>query len=244
VSTHTDGKITQLFGPGQVDPATRLVLASAVYFHAAWQDPFDPTRTVAASFTIPGGTGTSTVSVEMMTGPVAGAASSANYDVARLPYRGGDDEAIVIMPLHESLPSFLNGLDAARFDSIAADATSPALVQLPRFTTTSDLDLVPTLSAMGMPAAFTQSADLSALSPVPTSVQSVVQRDYLKVAEAGTEAAAATGISVAPTAVAPMRPAIVFNRPFLFVVRNVTTGALLFASAIENPASDTAAGKS
>ncbi len=237
VSAHTGGKITQLFNPGEVGIDTRLVLASAVYFHAAWQDPFDPARTVPSSFTLPGGTGTSSVPVEMMTGTVAGGAATAAYDVARLPYRGGHDEAVVMMPLHMGLPAFLRQLDPARLDSITAAAARPALVQLPRFTTTSDLDLVPTLSEMGMPIAFTRSADLSALSPVPTMVQSVVQRDYLKVAEAGTEAAAATGIGIAPTAVAVPTRAIVFDHPFLFVVRNTTTGAILFASAVEDPSS-------
>jgi serpin B len=241
VSAHTDGKITQLFSPGQVTSMTRLVLASAVYFDAAWQEPFDPTRTVTGSFTVPAGAGTSTVAVHLMTGTVTGAAATPAYDVARLAYRGGDDEAIVAMPLHESLPAFLGGLDTTRLDSIAAAASSPALVALPRFTTTSALDLVPTLSAMGMPAAFSSGADLSALSPEPTQVQSVVQRDFLEVNEAGTQAAAATGISVEPTAVAPVSPPIVFDHPFLFVIENVTTGALLFTSAVEDPATGAAA---
>lgn len=238
VSLHTAGKITQLFSPGQVTAATRLVLASAVYFHAAWEDPFDPSRTIPGTFHLPTGTGTggpTTAQVEMMTGTVSGTAATTSYDLALLPYRGGSDEAVVIMPLHQDLPSFIAGLDRTRLDAMVSGPPAPGLIQLPRFTTTSDLDLVPALEAMGMPNAFDKTANFSALSPVPTSVQSVVQRDYLKVAEAGTEAAAATGISVAPTAVAPVTRAIVFDRPFVFLIRNVATGALLFASALEDP---------
>lgn len=236
VRAHTDGKITQLFGPNEISAETRLVLASAVYFHAAWQEPFNPTRTVPGSFILPPGSSRRSVPVKMMTGDVTGAVATPAYDVARLAYLGGHDEADLVMPLQESVPALLRGLGAARLDSMLAAASSPALVQLPRFTTTSDLDLGSVLSAMGMPQVFTPDADLSAMSTVPTHVQAVVQRDYLKVTEAGTEAAAATGISTVPTAVAPSRPAIVFDRPFLFVIRNTTTGALLFAAAIENPA--------
>ncbi|HTX00111.1 MAG TPA: serpin family protein [Acidimicrobiales bacterium] len=244
VSLHTAGKITRLFGPGQVSSATRLVLASAVYFHAAWEDPFDPSRTVPGPFFLPARSGTAgatSAQVELMTGTVSGAAATTSYDVALLPYRGGSDEAVVVMPLHESLPAFIDTLDPARLGAIVSSAPAPGLIELPRFTTTSDLDLVPTLTAMGMPDAFSATADLSSLSPTPTSVQSVVQRDYLKVAEAGTEAAAATGIAVAPTAVAPTTRAIVFDHPFVFLIRNVTTGALLFASAVENPSPSAAA---
>jgi serpin B len=74
------------------------------------------------------------------------------------------------------------------------------------------------------------------MSTVPTQVQSAVQRDYLSVGEKGTEAAAATGISAMPTAVAlPVGPTVTFNHPYLFFVRDAATGTVLFASMVQNP---------
>ena len=90
---------------------------------------------------------------------------------------------------------------------------------------------------MGIPFAFTDAADFSALSTEALKVQSVGQRDYLSVGGKGTEAAAASGIRMRPTAIAePFRPTITFDHPFLFVVRDTTTGALLFASLIYDAA--------
>ena len=104
---------------------------------------------------------------------------------------------------------------------------------MPKFTTQTYTNLNQTLSAMGMPGAFTTGADFSAMSSTPMQVQSVVQRDYLRVDERGTKAAAVTGVGVEPTSlVQPLE----LNRPFLFLVRDTKTGAILFAAQIQNPA--------
>jgi serpin B len=106
---------------------------------------------------------------------------------------------------------------------------------MPRFTTTSKIDLKPVLQALGMQQAFTDAADFGALSAQPTKVDQVIQRDYLQVGEYGTTAAAVTGIGMVATS-AHAGPEIVLDHPFLFLVRDTQTGAILFASEITDPA--------
>jgi serpin B len=232
VATHTSGRITHLFGPGDLDPTTLLVLANAVYFHASWQSPFDPALSAGGPFYPPSAP---TAQVIFMQGQVAKAAVTSRYQVVQLPYAGGHYQAVVVMPTNQSLPAFVKDLNAGQLDQIISTADRPAEVRLPRFTTQSYLNLNQTLAAMGMPTAFSNGADFSGMSTTPLQVDSVVQRDYLKVAEKGTEAAAATGIVMGTSAGLLVNPIITFDHPFLFLVRDVSTGVLLFASLIQNP---------
>jgi serpin B len=235
VSQQTEGKITQLFNPGQLDPSTVFALANAVYFHADWADPFDPTMSSPGPFYVgPGDTTQPTYMNEM----VDDTAATSAYQLAELPYTGDDLEAVAVMPTSGSLVSFLQGLTPAELSSMVGGASTSAMVSLPKFTTTDDIDLTSVLADMGLAGAFGPSADFLPMSPQNPQLQSAVQRDYLKVAEQGTEAAAVTGISGVASAVRfiPAQP-IVFNHPFLFIVREVKTGTILFASMIENPSS-------
>ena len=233
VAHQTHGKITQLFGAGDLTRYTALVLANAVYFHAGWQTPFDPASSYRGPFYL---TGNRVGTTRFMNGPAPYVASTAKYAVARLPYTGGGYEADVIMPAGESLHAFAATLTTQRLASIIASASGPGQVRLPGFTSSSYLNLNTILKSMGMPTAFTAAADFSAMSTVSLEVQSVVQRDYVSVGEKGTEAAAATGVSMVPTSVEVSPGArVTFDHPFLFLVRNVGTGTLLFVGLVNNP---------
>ena len=141
------------------------------------------------------------------------------------------------MPKGQRLPAFIRSLTPGRLAAITTSASQGPDAQLyfPKFTTRNYLNLNAALASMGMPIAFSRRADFSAMSPVPLQIQSAVQRDYLSVAEKGTQAAAATGVSMIAQSLTVV-PQAQFDHPFLFVIRDVTTGAVLFASAITNPA--------
>ena len=234
VAGQTGNKITKLFDSTDVDHTTQLVLANAVHFQANWQSPLDPANSQPGTFYSPSGPATATY----MEQSVPGATITSTYEEVRLPYAGDHFEAVAIMPEGQSLYSFVKSLNAARLESILAATKQSAQVRLPRFTTTNYVKLNNTLSAMGMPLAFASDADFSAMSPVPLKVQSVVQRDYLSVGEKGTEAAAASGISMMPTAARVSRdPTITLDHPFLFLIRDTSSGIVLFSSLIQSPTS-------
>lgn len=233
-AAHTHGRIGLLFGPSDLDRTTRLALADALYFHAVWQDPFDPAESRPGTFYPPAGP---PIQATFMQESVASAGTGAGYQAVRLAYSGGQFEALAVMPTAQSLAAFVAGLDPARLASIAASADKPAQLRLPRFVIDDYLPLDAVLAAMGMPAAFGPGADFSAMSPVHLQVQSVVQRDYLSVGEAGTEAAAATGIGM-QTAAEPVArgPRLSFDHPFVFLVRDAA-GTIVFASLVDDPSS-------
>lgn len=227
----THGKITKLFD--QLDPMTVLVLANAIYFHADWATPFNKSETSDGQFTIADGRH---VIAKFMSGATGLQAAMTNaYRAVQLPYKGGRFAALAVMPTSGSLPDFVRSLTPEKIRSIA-DSTQPGLtVSMPRFTTTSTIDLKPVLEALGMTDAFSGAADFSALSNAPTQVSQAIQRVYLGVGENGTTAAATTGISIIPTSASP-GPSVVLDHPFLFLVRDTKTGAILFASEVQDPA--------
>jgi serpin B len=134
-----------LFGPGDLDQTTLLVLANAVYFHAAWQTPFDPDQSQTGTFHTSSGVTQAT----FMQGNVTTTVDTPSYQAVRLAYTGGHFEALAIMPKAESLHDFVATLDPAGLSAIAAAADQRADLRLPRFTTQNYLQLDQTLSAMG-----------------------------------------------------------------------------------------------
>jgi serpin B len=230
----THGRIAKLFEDGQLDDTTVAVLADAVYFHAAWSRPFDPHESTPGVFH--GAAGPTRPTFMTQAGGTLPWAVGDGYQAVELPYTGGRFAALAVMPTTGSLGRFVAGLTPDRLAGIAAalHTGAAAVVTLPRFSTTSALDLRHALAALGMPDAFTSRADFSALSSVPTNIQSVEQRVYLAVGEKGTEAAAVTGIGMQATSAFAGR-SLTFDHPFLFLVRDTVTGAILFASLVQNP---------
>jgi len=243
-SDNTKGLIQKLFSPGALNNLTRLVLADAVYFHADWSNRFS-TITLDRPFYPTGG---ATESVPFMSSPRLGTpkvfdlpvSTTPAYDAVELPYAGKKLSALVVMPTASSLTGFVSSLTATTLAQIV-NTMSPEELQLimPTFTERSDNQLNQTLSSMGMSQAFdpTKSNLTGITAQPPLFVQAVEQKAYLQVTPKGTTAAAATGISVGMSAVEANLHPIVIDHPFLFLVRDNATGAILFASMVENPAS-------
>jgi serpin B len=242
VDTHTHGLITKLFDPGVIKPTTALVLANAVYFTGRWQTMFDATKTVDATFHAAGGASQSvpfmTLSAPLRMTPLtithlgtSDSGGASPYEAVELPYKGGRFAALVVMPTTGTLADFVDGLSPGSLDRIVGGLRrTGAVLSMPRFQLSDAHDLNGVLQSMGVRDIFGP-ADLSGMTPAPLQVQQVEQRAFLKVDENGTKAAAATG--VATTTAAPL--AVTIDRPFLFLVRDMKTGAVLFESEVQNP---------
>jgi len=229
-SEKTHGKITKLFDG--LDRATVLVLTNALYFHAAWQVPFDPAETRPIRFHA-AGDGAETA--QFMHGPAVGV-DTGTYRATAIPYLGGQFEAVAVMPDSGSLTNFVQGLSAADLDDITekADSGSKVSLFLPKFTTTATIRLIPALGALGMHFG----GDFSGIAAASDlKVDQVVQRVFLGVGEDGTTAAAVTGISAVASAAHAEPNPLFFDHPFLFLIRDKVSGAVLFASEINDPTS-------
>lgn len=238
VSERTEARIPELLPQGLLNPNTRFVLTNAVYFNAAWAKPFVPQSTQDGPFTLANG---SSVSVPLMHGLIEGRyAEGADYQTAEIPYDGHEVAMIAVLPKGQSLESFEASLDSERMESIVGSLSRAKIrLTLPRFEMRTRLLLAEVLKEMGMTAAFAPGeANFSGMDGKRTLfLREVVHEAFVKVNEAGTEAAAATAVIGERTSAEPEVPIVDFEatRPFLFFIRDNETGANLFLGRVVNP---------
>lgn len=236
VLQQTHGKIPNLLSPGDVGPAARLVLVNALYLNAKWQSPFLRSATAPAPFHAPGGT----VNVPTMsqTGTF-GYRRHAGYGVLELPYVGGRLAFDVLLPDPGKLAALLQQLgDGGLPAAVSGLQDASVELSLPKLQLRTRFELAGALGTLGMPSAFEDRADFSGIAGPPGAlkISSVIHEVYIRVDEAGTEAAAATAAGIVGSAAPGPRPIqFVVNRPFVFVLRDTITDAVLFAGTVSRP---------
>jgi serpin B len=235
VSEQTEGRIEDLIPQGLIHSLTRLVLTNAIYFNAAWQYPFEESMTKDGSFYLLDG---STVTVPMMTQTESfGYAEGEGYQAVELPYDGRELSMVILLPRKDNFEQFEESLGYQFVDSLLEVLEYRRVsLKMPKFEFESEFGLSNTLAVMGMPIAFSASADFSGMTGNrELFIQEVVHKAFVSVDEAGTEAAAATAV-IMPASMPPGEP-IEFNvnRPFIFLIRDIETGTLLFVGRVLNP---------
>jgi len=235
VSEQTGGRIQDLIPPGAVDALTRLVLTNAIYFNAAWAEPFEKNRTADGPFYLLDGR---QVTVPMMRQTAQfGYAEGEGFQAVELPYDGEELAMVILLPQEGRFEEFEAALDAARVEEILGSLTSRHLnLTMPRFRVESSFRLADTLAAMGMPSPFQPGqADFSGMDGTrDLYIRAVLHKAFVSVDESGTEAAAATAVIVGLTALPGLE--VTVNRPFIFLIRDRQTGAVLFIGRVVNPA--------
>lgn len=238
VSGETQGQIPDLFGPGTITSATRLVLADAVYFHGDWTEPFAANSPNSTFHALAGD-----VMVPMMQPNDRNNAvlwSGSGWSAASLGYQGGTTAMILVVPDAGTFDAFQQGLTADQLTTIlAGTGASPGAVTMPRFKFSVGESLIPMLQALGMTDAFTPgTADFSGIDgATDLSVDEVIHQADIAVDEQGTTAAAATGVGVRTASVFVPPQQLTVDRPFLTFIVHQPTGAILFAGWVVDPTS-------
>ncbi len=234
VNTETEGKIKELVPATAISGATVLILTNAIYFNAAWKEPFKESATQNGPFTKTDG---SQVTVPMMSGfQEAPYAEGDDYQALVMPYDGDEMSMVLVLPKGD-LEGFEASFDADKLSAIVGGATEHAVdVEMPKFKFDYELGLKKTLMEMGMKVAFTPGeADFAGInSKGKPFIEDVLHKAFIGVNEAGTEAAAATAVIVGDES-APEPAAISLDRPFLFFIRDNATGSLLFVGRVADP---------
>ncbi len=235
VAEQTEDRITDLIPQGIIDAMTRLVLTNAIYFNAAWAEPFEEGLTKEGPFHLLDG---GEVTVPMMRQTTSlGYASDSGYQVVELPYDGHQLSMVILLPDAGEFEAFEASLDATALEAILDTLTyQEVALTMPRFEFSARFRLDEALSALGMVDAFTEAADFSGMTGNrDLFLSAVLHQAFVSVDEAGTEAAAATAV-VAKLTAAPTEPVVVaVDRPFLFFIRDLETGTVLFLGRVVDP---------
>jgi len=244
VEEKTEKKIRDLLPAGSIDSLTRLVITNAVYFKGTWVRQFDAARTQDADFLTETG---KTVNVKMMqdTGSEAEYryAETNSVQYIELPYTHESGKALsmaVILPKDKDLQTAEAVLDESNLSALNDAAyVQRVMVYLPKFKMETEYRLPDTLSAMGMPTAFTfGAADFSGMDgTTDLYISDVIHKAFIDVNEEGTEAAAATAVVMRAGAAAPGEDPPVFraDHPFVFLIRDDETGTILFIGRVADP---------
>ncbi len=234
VARRTNGMIRKLVG--ELTRDTEAVLVSALYFKGVWVKEFEymgkltfhaPSGDVEADFM--------KVTQELRV------VKNGDYVAVEIPYRNTSIAMLIIMP--ENLKDFVENLTYPQLNSIiqAVMRAEPKEVEviMPKFYVESKYSMVSTLKTLGIKDVFGSNADFSKMAHVGEGVlrvSQVIHAAAINVTEKGTEASAATAVTIVLTAV-PSNPqeTVRIDRPFLYLLIDTSTGTILFAGETYNP---------
>ena len=235
VARQTNNRIKDLVSSTSRD--TLMMIVNAVSFKADWSRPFSRDATAPGTFTTQGGQ-TRTVPMMRQTGNYKyGVYNGAQ--VVTLPYGKGAFAMTVVLPKQgHNVHAMLESMDSHAWDNLLAGTEGDRVaLTMPKWTGQNSIAAKEFLMRMGMEVPFQPGkADFSGMSSVKSYITSVTHKTFVKVDENGTEAAAATSIEVGTTS-APVDPpkTMNLNRPFLYAITNVRTGAILFLGIVADP---------
>jgi serpin B len=217
---------------------TRLVLTNAIYFRASWKYPFDDGDATDGAFRLLSGEEITTLMMEQT--EQFDYTEGKGYQAVELPYVGDEVSMLVVAPRLEEFEAFEDDLNADRIEEVVEglERTNVTL-RLPLFEFSSDFQLSDTLRDMGMPSAFSaEEADFSGIDGTQRLfIRDVLHKGFVSVDESGTEAAAATAVVIEEESVPPTPIEVTIDSPFIFVIRDVETGTILFVGRVINPIS-------
>lgn len=236
VSDQTEDKIKDLIPEGVLDSGTRMALVNAIYFKADWLVPFNADSTFDAPFHLLDG---SQISVPTMNqGVFLPYAQGDGWQAVELAYQGETAAMDIIVPDQGRFEEVESSLDEQTVSTILEDL-QPTSIQLalPRFKFEGQFGLAEPLAALGMIDAFDPNrADFSGMSEQnDLSISAVLHKAFVAVDEKGTEAAAATAVIVGVTSAPLYDVTLNIDRPFIFLIRDIPTGQILFVGRVLNP---------
>ncbi|WP_299453976.1 serpin family protein [uncultured Microscilla sp.] len=240
VEDKTQDKIKNLIPKGIINKATRMVLTNAIYFKGQWKYKFKKSQTRKMDF-IAGKQKLGGIKFMQMQRKFR-YAENEQLQVIELPYAKNKVSMVVLLPKDvNGIAQLEASLTAERYQKLIDRLFyTQVKLSLPKFKMTLDVKLKNVLKKMGMKAAFSNGADFSGMTGNKSlKISEVVHKAFVEVNEKGTEAAAATAVVVRAKTASARRPVTpkVFraDHPFIFMIKDNTTGSILFMGKITNP---------
>lgn len=239
VEYHTNDKIKDLIPEGMLNADTRMVLTNAVYFNAEWSNMFNEAMTKKDVFHLLDGSETS---CDMMYQRHYYAYSnSPTHEIIEIPYKGYDYSMLIVLPqTYQGLKQQAKSLSSEVLKQHDENKkTEDILLYMPKFKLESEYELASILKKMGLQEAFSFNADFSGISgQKDLFISDAVHKAFIEVDEKKTEAAAATGLIMKLTSMAPVQKAPLefrVDHPFTFMIRHDKSKAIIFIGQLTEP---------
>lgn len=231
---NTAGKINPMLS--QLPPATRYIIANAMYFKGSWEQPFFPEKTKSSDFNLKQG---KTVKVAMMHSTMAiPHQQTKNWQYASLTFENEEFDLVLALP--NKVLSYQQAVkkmgDAEREQWLSIASKKPKLVDiaLPKFDLTAGGSVKETLKGAGVNLAFS-GGDFSDMTNEIISVDDIIHKASLRIDEQGAEASAATAIMGVRSAIVVKNPQLVFDKPFFAAVVHRSSGLPVVLAWVAEP---------
>jgi serpin B len=236
VNDKTNGRITKIVD--QIPAEAVMYLINAIYFKGVWQYEFKKESTSDGPFYMDGTT-TVTVPVMKQTTELR-YTSNEVFSMVELPYGQGNYSMLVLLPNEgHSTSDIVGELTTDNWEMwLSGMAKNNVVLHMPKFTFEYKNQLNDELDAMGMGVAFTDMADFSKINGTGNLfISKVLHKSFVEVNEEGTEAAAVTSVEISVTAYPgePVYTPFYVDHPFVFAIRETSTGTILFLGSVHNP---------
>ena len=238
-SEKTHGKIEEVLTPDAVNANTFLVITNSIYFNGSWTVPFPEEDTANHDFWKRPSESVKTDFMRVQ--DRFDYASLDGVQIIRMPYVGDRLSMLVILPNdRDGMGSLESGVSAEQMAQWKQNMQSHEVsVFMPKFTMETSYSLPAYLGSLGMVDVFDGGlADLSGIAPVEPNVLYVseaIHKAYVDVNEVGTEAAAITAVVLDYTSAQPPPPMFIANHPFIFIIQDDESGAILFMGRLSDP---------
>jgi serine protease inhibitor len=238
VGDHTNNRIKDVIK--NIDPSLVMFLINAIYFKGDWAYQFDKTKTKSDNFYLDGG---QIIQTEMMQAEkaIVSIFGHEKFSLVNIPFGNKQFEFSVLLPNSQhTTEDVIPELSADALSDWISQANEQTVeLRMPKFKMKWKKTLNEDLSALGMPQAFTPGyAEFPNFfeNPIPLNIDFVDHHSFLEVNETGAEAAAVTVVGVVyTTSVIPRPRTIAINKPFIFLIREKHSGAILFMGQLKNP---------
>jgi serpin B len=236
VEKNTNNKIIDLLPDGSIHSQTRMVLVNAIYFNGAWEKVFDKNKNTTEPFFV---FKTCETQATFMNNYINSGFYEDNLlSIAEIPYRNKNQSMIIILPkskygLKEVEKLFEQNLLPDYFEKMEDRRIN---LSIPKFKSESTYKLQEELSKMGMPVAFSNNADFSGITGDKSlAIDKVIHKAFIDVNEEGTEAAAATAVTMRKTAILLDEAQFKADHPFIYLIKDNETNTILFVGRLMNP---------
>jgi len=235
IEEKTNGKIRDMLD--EIPSNAVMYLVNAIYFNATWKYQFEPEETFQDDFTLEGGTLYRTDFMQLEGD--FNYTRQEDFTAVELPYGDSAFSMVVILPQPGvTIPELVEEMNAENWDSwMESSFLTGVHIQLPKFKYGFKSLLNEPLIDLGLGIAFSGDADFSNINPESDLfISRVIHQTFIDVKEEGTEAAAATIVEIKELSGLPGGPTLFrADRPFLYVIKENSTGAILFMGKVGKP---------
>ncbi len=233
VSSNTKGFIPSIIN--QIPGDAEMYLVNAIYFKSSWKESFDPANTKPQAFYL---ADNSQVQTSFMTGTIDfNYYTDAGVNIYELPYSNNKYSMVIVLPVGgATVAQAATNLTPAQWQTwMTGLKPTNSVLTLPKFKFSFGANLNSALTDLGLGVAFSDDANFSLINPASSlKISQVLHKAFVETDESGTTAAAATSVGIISSiAFQPFTTTI--NHPFIFAIREVSSGLVLFVGTVNNP---------